>query len=120
MRYLDIFVPDKEYVEKILVELHGDEPKPFIRYEKFEEVCISLLDSHEYDPDGPEVLLAAFRAIDAEGKGYLEVEKLKEILSEIGEPPFREKELEAFFKSAVDKDSGKVFYEDYVALMSRP
>ena len=38
MRYLGLFVPDKDFVEKILVELHGDEPSPFIRYEKVEKV----------------------------------------------------------------------------------
>lgn len=119
MRYLDIFVPDKDYVERVLIDLHGDEPKPFIRYEKFEEVCIKLMDSHEYEPDGPEILLAAFRALDVDGTGFLEVDKLKSFMTGFGEPPFREKELEAFLKITVDKETGKVYYEDYVALMSR-
>lgn len=119
MRYLDIFVPDKDYVERVLADLHGDEPKPFIRYEKFEDVCIKLLDAHAYDPDGPEVLLAAFRALDTEGKGCIEVDKMKSLMCELGEPPFREKELEAFIKIAVDKDSGLIYYEDYCSLLSR-
>ncbi len=61
LRYLDVFVPDKEFIDRILPDLHGDEPTTFIRYAKFEEACLKLMDSHEFEPDGEEVLLAAFK-----------------------------------------------------------
>ncbi|RYG43616.1 hypothetical protein EON68_00110 [archaeon] len=116
---MDIFVSDKDYAERVAIDLHGDEPKPVIAYPKFEEVSINLMDSHEFEPDGPEVLLAAFRALDTEGVGYLEADKLSDLMTDLGEPPFREKEVEAFLKTVVDKETGRVYYEDYVALMSR-
>jgi hypothetical protein len=50
-RYLDVFVADKEYTDKLLPELQGDEPTSFVRYERFEKICISLMDSHAYEPD---------------------------------------------------------------------
>ena len=77
------------------------------------------MDSHDYDPDGPEVLLAAFKALDPEGTGYIDAEIMKTMLMEHGDPPFREKEVEALLKAAVDKDTGRIYYEDYVGLMSR-
>jgi Ca2+-binding EF-hand superfamily protein len=118
LRYLDIFVSDKDFVDRILIELHGDEPKPFVRYDRFEEVVVRLLESHEFDPDGPEVLLAAFRALDPECKGYIEADKLRALLGENGEPPMSDKELEAFLKVTLDKESGRVHYDDYVALVT--
>jgi Ca2+-binding EF-hand superfamily protein len=59
------------------------------------------------------------QALDTEAKGYLDVEVMRKLLSEVGPVPFREKELEAFFKTAVDKSSGRIYYEDYVALMAK-
>ena len=53
-RYLNVFIPDKEYAEKILPDLLGDEPAAFVRYERFEANCIALMDKHAYEPD-PEV-----------------------------------------------------------------
>jgi hypothetical protein len=88
-------------VDKVLVELHGDEPKPFVRRDRFEEVVVRLMESHEYDPDGAEVLMAAFRALDPEGKGYIDADKIRHLLATNGEPPFSEKEIETFFKVAM-------------------
>lgn len=104
LRSLDIFVSDKDFVERVLVELHGDEPKPFVRYERFEEVVLRLMDSHEFDPDGSEVLMAAFRALDPEAKGYIEADRMRALLQTMGEPPFSEKEVDAFLKVAVERD----------------
>lgn len=101
LRYLDVFVSDRDFVDKVLVELHGDEPKPFVRRDRFEEVVVRLMESHEYDPDGAEVLMAAFRALDPEGKGYIDADKMRHLLSTNGEPPFAEKEIESFFKVAL-------------------
>lgn len=61
LRYLNIFADDKDILDKILPDLQGDEPSPFVKYEKFEEVALKLLDSYDYEPDPEEVLLSAFR-----------------------------------------------------------
>ena len=53
-RYLNVFIPDKEYAEKVLPDLQGDEPTAFVRYDRFEAICTSLMDKHAYEPD-PEV-----------------------------------------------------------------
>lgn len=115
LRSLDIFVSDKDFVERLLVELHGDEPKPFVRYERFEEVVQRLLESREFAPDGPEVLLAAFRALDPEGKGFINSDRMRELLG-TSEPPLSEKELDSFLKVAEEAESRRVYYEEYVRL----
>ena len=57
------------------------------------------------------------RAFDEEGRGYVEATKLREALITKG-TPFREKEIEAFMEVAKDDETGRIYYEDYVALLS--
>ena len=65
-------------------------------------------------------MLSAFKALDPEGRGYIEADRMKELLCGLGSPAFKDKEFDAFAKVAVDRaDSSKIFYEDYCALMSR-
>jgi Ca2+-binding EF-hand superfamily protein len=60
------------------------------------------------------------QTLDTEGNGYLDSEKLKELLGGGAGGGLKEKELDAFLKVAADKVAGgRVYYEDYVALMSR-
>ena len=94
-----------------------DEPKPFVRYERFEEVVQRLLESGEFSPDGPEVLLAAFRALDPEGKGYIDGDRMRALLSS-GEPPLTEKELDSFMKVAQESESHRIYYDEYARLFA--
>ena len=47
--------------------------------------------------------------------GYIEWDKIKDILTTKGEAPFRNAEIDAFQRVAVDMETGRVYYEDYVA-----
>ena len=67
-----------------------------------------------------DILLSAFKALDPEGRGYIETERMKELLCGLGAPVFKDKEFDSFAKVAADRsDATKIFYEDYCALMSR-
>lgn len=67
-----------------------------------------------------DILLSAFKALDPEGRGWIDAERMKELLCGIGSPGFKDKEFEAFAKVAADRaDPSKIYYEDYCALMSR-
>lgn len=72
----------------------------------------------EWDPDSGDVLLQAFRTIDAENTGFISSELMEELLTTRG-TPFRPKELEDFLKVAKDPETGNIFYEDYVALLMK-
>ena len=44
----------------------------------------SVLKDQEFEPDDPETVLAAFRLLDPEGKGYIEIEEMKRHLETSG------------------------------------
>ena len=45
---------------------------------------IKVLKDKEYEPDEPETLLAAFKLLDPENKGYIEVDMMKTFLEKEG------------------------------------
>lgn len=61
--------------------------------------------------------MRAFRAFDPEGKGYIEGEYLKNILMTRGDS-FRPKEAQEMLAAAVEESSGRIYYEDFAALLA--
>ena len=117
MRYLGVYPSEEALVKEILPEMQDDEPTAFVAYPKLKAVMMRLMKTRECEPDPEDVLLQAFRTLDKENKGYIEWDKMKEILTSTESAPFREKECEQFQRVAMDMDSGNIFYEDYVALV---
>ncbi|TYZ69352.1 hypothetical protein PybrP1_008914 [[Pythium] brassicae (nom. inval.)] len=115
MRYLGAYPSEKDIIKKILPEMQEDEPSTFVTFERFEKKMLEVLYTNEYEPDTDEALLAAFRTIDAEKRGYIEADTMRELLITKG-TPFREKELEAFLGVAKDPQTGRIYYEDYIAV----
>ena len=62
--------------------------------------------------------MAAFRALDPEGRGYIDVDVMQNLLGQLG-IPLREREMESFLKYATDPSGKKVLYEDYVNKLSK-
>eukprot|EP00947_MAST-08B_sp_MAST-8B-sp1_P003601 g3601.t1 len=93
-----------------------DEPMDFVTYEKFEKKMLEVLREREYEPDTDDTLLRAFRMLDTDKKGYIEAETMREILCTEG-TPFRDKEIDGFMSRAKDVETGRIYYEDYVALL---
>ncbi|CAK9035375.1 Calmodulin, partial [Durusdinium trenchii] len=58
------------------------------------------------------------QAIDEEGKGYVEAEYLKGLMTQMGSE-LRSKELESFLNVAQDVTSGRIYYEDYASVYAR-
>ncbi|CAM9461904.1 unnamed protein product [Chrysoparadoxa australica] len=118
MRYLGAYPSERAIVKDILPELQEDNPSSqYIDYERFEDKMLEILVSREWQPDQEEVLLQAFRALDHEGIGYIETSRMRELLMTKG-TPFREKEIESFMTVAKDAETGHIYYEDYVALLT--
>ncbi|EQC41696.1 hypothetical protein SDRG_01654 [Saprolegnia diclina VS20] len=118
MRYLGAYPSEKDIIKKILPEMQDDEPSTFVTYEKFEKKMLEVMYSHEYEPDSDETLMAAFRVLDPDKTGYIEADVMKELLLTKG-TPFREKELEGFMHVAKDADTGRIYYEDYISLVTQ-
>lgn len=100
------------------VQIQDEEQTTHIRYDRFERKMVQCMKTQEYGPDSEEVLLSAFRALDEENKGYVEVDYLEELLCKMG-TPFRNKEIEAFLTVSKDLQTGRVYYQDYVCLLAR-
>ena len=113
MRYLLQFPSEAQIRDYIIEQLEGDEPSDFIKYEKFEPYMLQVLQSNEYEPNPAEHLLAAFRVLDPEGKGYIQKDVMKELLTTKG-IHLRVREYQNFINFAVDKSGKYIFYEDYV------
>jgi Ca2+-binding EF-hand superfamily protein len=74
---------------------------------------LKALVEHAYDPDSQVDILNAFRMIDVEGKGFVDVDTVKEYLT-TGITGFREKELNDFIKFARDaEEPDRIYYEEY-------
>jgi Ca2+-binding EF-hand superfamily protein len=95
-----------------------DSVSGFVTYKKFEKKMLHILATKEYEPDTADVLLQAFRTIDTNNTGYIAYEVLEDLLTSRG-TGFRPRELESFFAVAKDSESGNVYYEDYVALLTK-
>lgn len=68
---------------------------------------------HRLQGAEPELLLAAFKTLDINGKGTVDPEKLRELLTSEGEA-FSPEEMEDMLTAAVDSSTELIHYEDYV------
>ena len=115
MRYFGAFPSEREVVETVLPDMMEDEPTAFVTYEKFEKKMLEVMAQSLYEPDTDNILLAAFRAIDTDGNGYIDADRMRELLSTYG-TAFRPKEIDGFMSRAKDMETGRVYYEDYIAM----
>lgn len=118
MRYLGAYPTERAMVKEILPDMMEDEPSAFIKYERFEPKMLEILAEGDWEPDSEDTLLQAFRVFDEDGKGYVEANRLREVLITKG-TPFREKEIDAFMSVAKDFETGRIYYEDYIALLKQ-
>eukprot|EP00930_Biecheleria_cincta_P019452 TRINITY_DN14841_c0_g2_i1.p1 TRINITY_DN14841_c0_g2~~TRINITY_DN14841_c0_g2_i1.p1 ORF type:complete len:187 (-),score=35.19 TRINITY_DN14841_c0_g2_i1:286-846(-) len=127
MRYLGQFPSQSDLQEIIIPELLEDDPSRDgqVSFEAFEKMMLRLLSSHQCDPDDSETLLAAFRVLDPEERGYIDSNMMHEWLSTKGKNPtdyFKERETSEFLEYARDKESSdsssRIYYEDYVAKLN--
>ena len=99
MRYLLQFPSEAQIRDYIIEKLEGDEPSDYIKYDKFEPYMLDVLMVNEYEPNPAEHLLAAFRVLDPEGKGYIKKDVMKELLTTKG-IHLRPREYELFITFA--------------------
>lgn len=96
-----------------LSTLSGDSDTTLIPMEHIETIVSNFLVQQEAAlfRDDYHTLIRAFRAFDAEGKGYIVADQLKLALTSKGEA-MSEDEVNRLLAYAAD-DNGRIFYEDY-------
>lgn len=69
----------------------------------------------EFEPDDPEVLMAAFKVLDEEGTGVIELDLMETYITEMGIPflAHESKEFKSFICGS-EREKTKFYYEDYV------
>ena len=119
MRYLGHFPSEKDVVQLLLPRMSGEDPQSYVHYEALEEVMLQVMVNEEYLPSTDDALLAAFRVIDEDGKGWISVNEISELLTKKG-TAFRGQELAEFVQRARDPDQpNKIYYEDYVTAFTK-
>ena len=114
MRYLLQFPSEAQVRDYIIPKIEDDEPTDYIKFDKFENYMLEVMLSNEFEPSPAEHLLAAFRTLDPEKKGFIRVDVMKEIMTSKG-IPLRPREWENFVNYAQDKSGRYIYYEDYVS-----
>ncbi|KAJ4453717.1 hypothetical protein PAPYR_11754 [Paratrimastix pyriformis] len=102
--------PRETQVSLFVASISEDEDKE-VQFDRFEQAILPVMENNEWPRASEEILLEAFRMIDTEHKGYLEVKELEDFLKTNGEF-FRASELEDMFKAAVDS-KGTIDYVKY-------
>jgi len=137
LRYLRCYPTEHELNTVILPRLVADSNSPqkaeTVKYEVFGPFALSVMNSKVYEPDSESLLLAAFKALDKDGRGLIPEATLLEALKSTqtaasGEPldvGFSDKEADEFVREATDPATGYVPYEKYVErsfahLMGKP
>jgi len=119
MNYLGCFPSSAQVTDEILPQIQEDELGGYVKYSSFEPFMLKVLlgEEREFESDDPETLKAAFRKLDPERKGYIEIEFLKDYFCNKG-IPFREREWNEFLGFAKGKEASNqpdvIYYEDYI------
>ncbi|KRX07282.1 hypothetical protein PPERSA_06897 [Pseudocohnilembus persalinus] len=119
MRYLGQFPSEAQVRDSILPLIEQDEVSDYIKYEKFEPYMLKVLKEREFEPDDPDTLLAAFKLLDPDENGYIEVDMMRNFLEKEG-IEFRKEETDQFISFATNKEPNPqvIYYEDYISRLT--
>ena len=119
IRYLGYFPSENDIVNIILPEMREEHEIGHIPYNVFEKKMLEIMATDEFDPDIYDTkLMHAFQVLDKDRNGYIDVSYMKKLLTTRGKMPFRPAEVDAFLKIATDKETGRIYYEDYVNMLT--
>eukprot|EP00898_Chlorokybus_atmophyticus_P007243 jgi/Chlat1/751/Chrsp104S01229 len=113
--------PTQDQLRDILHEVRGeDNTTGVVAYDRFEKCMLRVLleQMKDYTRDTEATLLRAFQGLDPEGRGYIDGETFKSLMVTLGDT-FRPEEVTDMMQVAVDEETGKVWYEDYVEMLAR-
>ena len=104
--------PTENELQNIIDEVDADKSGCM----DFSEFLAMMADHMKEETDTIGDICTAFKAFDESGKGVISVEKLKHVLTNLGDA-LNDEELEELIKSADSESSGLVIYEDFVTKM---
>ena len=82
----------------------------------FEEFLI-MMSKKMKENDSEEELMEAFKVFDNDGNGFINIDELRQVMTNLGER-LSEEEVEMMIKEADIDGDGLVNYEEFIAMMS--
>ncbi|KAI9197317.1 uncharacterized protein BJ171DRAFT_585837 [Polychytrium aggregatum] len=116
IRSLGIY-PTEEQLRNYIKDMSEEEPTGYVTYDKFLNVAMGIFKNPSCRRDDQEQLFRAFLTLDVDKKGYLLPEELKTALMSDGEA-FSQEEINEMLLACTDPTEGKIYYEDYVAVLA--
>ncbi|KAI8433650.1 hypothetical protein MSG28_015654 [Choristoneura fumiferana] len=105
--------PTEAEIQEVILATENKEATGNVPLVKFLPFMCKVMIEHRFYPASAEMLLAAFRYFDKEGRGFLTKEKFTQLMLEEGEP-FTQEEFDEMMQIAVDPVSDTVTYEYYI------
>ncbi|CAH0403688.1 unnamed protein product [Chilo suppressalis] len=105
--------PTEAEIQEVILATENKEATGNVPLANFLPFMCKVMLEHRYYPASAEMLLAAFRYFDTEGKGYLTKERFSQLMLEEGEP-FTQEEYEEMMQTALDPVTDTITYEYYI------
>ncbi|XP_061725085.1 dynein regulatory complex protein 8 [Cydia pomonella] len=105
--------PTEAEVQEVILATENKEATGNVPLSNFLPYMCKVLMEHRFYPASAEMLLAAFRYFDEEGRGYLTKERFTKLMLEEGEC-FTQEELEEMMQIALDPVTDTITYEYYI------
>ncbi|KAJ7551340.1 hypothetical protein O6H91_06G011400 [Diphasiastrum complanatum] len=116
--------PTHKQIESIIMRARESEAattsRGHLEYENFERhvaEALIALDKEGFSRHSQDYLVAALQTISPKGQDYINPEDFKKIMMDKG-ICFNEEEAEKMLRVAKDKDTGKVWHEDYADILA--
>ncbi|KAI9090831.1 hypothetical protein DFS34DRAFT_653887 [Phlyctochytrium arcticum] len=116
IRSLGVY-PSEEQLQGWIAEMEGEEKGGFVTFDRLAKTALRLLTTN-FLRDDEEKLYRAFLALDAENKGYLTPDELRQYMTTEGEP-FTSEEMDEMLMACTDPTDGKIWFEDYVTILAQ-
>jgi Ca2+-binding EF-hand superfamily protein len=111
------FNPTELQLKELIDKMEDDANPGYVTIAAFLPVATRIIQDDEIPRDSYETILRAFQVFDTEGRGYIEVEDLREALTAQGER-FSEEEIESLIRACADSTTGRVMFEEYASLLA--
>ncbi|CAH0598731.1 unnamed protein product [Chrysodeixis includens] len=105
--------PTEAEVQEVILATENKEVTGNVPLHTFLPYMCKAMIEHRFYPASAEMLLAAFRYFDSEGRGYLTKERFTKLMLEEGEP-FTQEEFDEMMQTALDPVTDTITYEYYI------
>ncbi|XP_069114918.1 calmodulin-like isoform X2 [Argopecten irradians] len=106
--------PTEEELEALVLEVDTD-GNGTIEFDEF----VRMMKKKDANKDSPEEIFEAFRVFDREDRGYITVDELRHIMTNLGDK-LPDEEVDEMIQLADIDGDGTVEYEEFVKMLANP